>query len=430
VKKRISYSMLAIVLMFTYLFSSVAFAATDYSGGLLDGKIVNRGYGPIQSQYLGTSSALTDNNENTAVTLEDGSSNTTNKDGLIFDFTTPVDIKGYRFKINSKVGVHIVFYKSDGTSIDVLENSLIINGSLKAVSYQNVVKIHIHQAWNTTTAKSVYEFNVYTSPQAPLNLNAVAEGKSINLEWDTTQYAQSYIVKRATTLGGPYTTIASNVVNTSINDFDVEYDITYYYTVTAVNASGASTSSNEASATPTEEVPEAPTNLIAIPNNENQVIQLNWDSVTGATYYSVKRSTVEGGPYVNIASGLTDTAYDDADVTPGIIYYYVVTAINEGVGSVNSNEASAVLEEIIVEEEGRAILEITMVNELVKEYDLSMIELNAFLDWYDNKDAGSGPAKYAFTKTWNKGPFKARIEYVIFDKILTFNVDEYDVVTP
>ncbi|MEC0170826.1 galactose oxidase [Paenibacillus graminis] len=57
-----------------------------------------------------------------------------------------------------------------------------------------------------------------------------------------------------------------------------------------------------------------------------------------------------------------------------------------------------------------------------------MTEVNAFIDWYDQKDAGTGPAKYAFKKVWNKGPFSKRTEYVIFDKILTFNVDEYTAV--
>ncbi|MNC24756.1 hypothetical protein D3C75_728210 [compost metagenome] len=75
----------------------------------------------------------------------------------------------------------------------------------------------------------------------------------------------------------------------------------------------------------------------------------------------------------------------------------------------------------------RAILTITMSNGLEKEYDLSITEVNAFIDWYDKKEAGVGPAKYAFNKEWNKGPFKKRTEYVIFDKILTFNVDEYSV---
>jgi hypothetical protein len=78
---------------------------------------------------------------------------------------------------------------------------------------------------------------------------------------------------------------------------------------------------------------------------------------------------------------------------------------------------------------GRAILSITMTNGFEKEYDLSMSQVNAFLAWYDAKDAGTGPARYAFTKTWNKGPFKSRTEYVIFDKILTFEVNEYDDVT-
>lgn len=78
----------------------------------------------------------------------------------------------------------------------------------------------------------------------------------------------------------------------------------------------------------------------------------------------------------------------------------------------------------------RAILTITMTNGLEKEYDLSMDEVNAFISWYDAKDAGNGTAKYKFIKNWNRGPFKARSEYVIFDKILTFSVDEYDLLTP
>ena len=76
---------------------------------------------------------------------------------------------------------------------------------------------------------------------------------------------------------------------------------------------------------------------------------------------------------------------------------------------------------------GRAILTIYLTNGTEKEYDLAMTEVNSFIQWYDAKDSGVGPAKYKFIKTWNIGPFKSRTEYVIFDKILTFNVDEYSV---
>ncbi|MNC52782.1 hypothetical protein D3C75_1021500 [compost metagenome] len=65
---------------------------------------------------------------------------------------------------------------------------------------------------------------------------------------------------------------------------------------------------------------------------------------------------------------------------------------------------------------------------LEKEFDLSMEEVNAFITWYENKQSGIGTASYAINKhNNNKGPFSTRKEYVIFDKILTFSVDEYSV---
>ncbi|MHA6532302.1 galactose oxidase [Paenibacillus sp. BAC0078] len=59
-----------------------------------------------------------------------------------------------------------------------------------------------------------------------------------------------------------------------------------------------------------------------------------------------------------------------------------------------------------------------------KEYDLAIAEVNTFLTWYDARDAGGGPGMYAIDKhTNNKGPFSKRKEdYVVFDKILTFEM--------
>lgn len=74
----------------------------------------------------------------------------------------------------------------------------------------------------------------------------------------------------------------------------------------------------------------------------------------------------------------------------------------------------------------RAILTITLITGIEKEFDLSKEEVNAFLTWYDAKDAGSGHTKFAIDKhSNNKGPFSKRTEYVIHDKILTFEVSEY-----
>jgi hypothetical protein len=74
----------------------------------------------------------------------------------------------------------------------------------------------------------------------------------------------------------------------------------------------------------------------------------------------------------------------------------------------------------------RAILTVTMDNGFDKEFDLSKKELNAFIAWYDAKDAGRGPSFFSIDKhNNNKGPFSSRKDYVIFNKILTFEVSEY-----
>jgi hypothetical protein len=166
-------------------------------------------------------------------------------------------------------------------------------------------------------------------------------------------------------------------------------------------------------------VPTAPS-LNATAGN-SQVV-LSWSTVGGATYYNLKRSEIAGGPYTSFANSVTDPSYTDITVTNGKTYYYIVTASNSGGESINSNEASATPQGGVG---GRAILTIYLTNGAEKEYDLSMNEVNAFIDWYDQKDAGVGTAKYAFIKTWNKASFIKRTEYVIFDKILNFNVDEY-----
>jgi hypothetical protein len=78
---------------------------------------------------------------------------------------------------------------------------------------------------------------------------------------------------------------------------------------------------------------------------------------------------------------------------------------------------------------GRAILNVTLDTGLEKEFDLSMNEVNSFISWYESKAAGTGTASYAIDKhDNNKGPFKSRKDYVIFDKILTFEVNEYEAV--
>ncbi|MGE6629036.1 Kelch repeat-containing protein [Bacillus sp. NPDC077027] len=77
-------------------------------------------------------------------------------------------------------------------------------------------------------------------------------------------------------------------------------------------------------------------------------------------------------------------------------------------------------------EDGDALLIITMVNGLQKEYQLSMKEVNAFLKWYKQRDAGEGPGFYEIDEhDNNKGPFESKKDYVVFKNILMYEVNKY-----
>ena len=88
------------------------------------------------------------------------------------------------------------------------------------------------------------------APATPTGLAATAGNAQVSLTWNTSTGATSYNVGRATTSGGPYTTISSPTTN-SYNDTTVTNGTTYYYVVAAANAVGTSANSAQVSAKPT-----------------------------------------------------------------------------------------------------------------------------------------------------------------------------------
>jgi hypothetical protein len=89
-------------------------------------------------------------------------------------------------------------------------------------------------------------------PFTPTSLVATASNAVVSLSWNGSAGADSYIVKRSTTSGSGYITIASGVTATSYLDTDLVNGTTYYYVVAATNNNGASLNSIEVSATPAE----------------------------------------------------------------------------------------------------------------------------------------------------------------------------------
>ncbi|WP_307208630.1 fibronectin type III domain-containing protein [Paenibacillus harenae] len=182
--------------------------------------------------------------------------------------------------------------------------------------------------------------------------------------------------------------------------------------------------------------PAAPLNLTAVGGDKK--VSLSWSAVNNTTSYTIKRSLTAGGPYTVLTTVSTaTTSYIDSAVTNGTTYYYVVTADNATGSSAHSNEASAMPsgieepQEPPVENEGtRALLRIMLMTGEMKEYDVSMSVVDAFIGWYELRASGTGPITFAIDKSSNNiGPFVNRKDYIIFDKIITFEVNAYNINT-
>ena len=177
------------------------------------------------------------------------------------------------------------------------------------------------------------------APGAPSGLQAIAGNAEVSLSWTASTGATSYHVKRSTITGGPYAQVSAPT-SANFSDTGLANGTTYYYVVSALNASGESTNSLEASATPAAPAapPATPTGLTAAPGNAQA--SLTWTASAGAASYHVKRGTSSGGPYTQVAAPTTASDVDTG-LTNGTTYYYVVSALNAAGESANSSQASA-----------------------------------------------------------------------------------------
>jgi pseudomonalisin len=85
-----------------------------------------------------------------------------------------------------------------------------------------------------------------TPPPVPTGVTATASGQTgINLSWNASLGATSYVVYRSATSGGPYNTVGSSA-SASFFDTGLICNTTYYYVVTAGNGACSSGDSGQA----------------------------------------------------------------------------------------------------------------------------------------------------------------------------------------
>ena len=157
---------------------------------------------------------------------------------------------------------------------------------------------------------------------------------NVLLNWSPVSGAVGYIIRRATSPGGPFTFLMS-VTETTYTDIGLNVALGYYYQVAAVNAAGVSANATVAVTAP----PSAPVSLSAIPGNSQ--ITLNWSAVANATGYYLYRGPGSGNETTLVAGNYVGTSYTNTGLANGTTYFYVVAATNSVGLSPNSPEASA-----------------------------------------------------------------------------------------
>ncbi|MBF0331310.1 MAG: hypothetical protein HQL17_05175 [Candidatus Omnitrophica bacterium] len=164
--------------------------------------------------------------------------------------------------------------------------------------------------------------------QAPTILGSTLT--ELTITWPDTVGAVSYKLTRATNAGmstgvTDLGTRASGYTNTGLAQ-----GTTYYYTVTAVNATGPSTPSAPGSGA-TGQLPAEPgapvINVVALAS-----LQVTWNAAARATSYTVIRAT-DSGMTQNVTVFTNKTSpYADTGLANGTPFWYTVTAVN-GYGS-------------------------------------------------------------------------------------------------
>lgn len=183
-----------------------------------------------------------------------------------------------------------------------------------------------------------------TPPSKVTGLTATSGDGHIELQWDEAVSDDgseiTYRVYSSTTSGGE--TLLTTVSNTNHIDIDLVNGRRYFYQVSAVNATGEGTRSNEVSAIPMT-VPGPPVNLKANPGDG--LIILSWalpydNGGAPITGYRLYWSLIPNGSYEMVP--VAGSSYVHTGLENGVTYYYKISAVNQvGEGALSAAITSA-----------------------------------------------------------------------------------------
>ena len=226
------------------------------------------------------------------------------------------------------------------TPVNATGTSATVTGLTNATEY--FFKVTASNTGGESPAST--QASAVTAPGAPTGLSATGGNTHVTLNWAEVNGASRYTVYYSTSSisdlsARGVSSVSFNATTTTTTVAGLTNATQYFFKVTASNTGGESPASNEASATT---APGAPTGLSATGGNAQ--VTVSWETVTGATGYTVYFSTSTISDLT--ASGVRSVSATTAsatvpNLTNGTQYFFKVTASNTGGEGSASAEASA-----------------------------------------------------------------------------------------
>ena len=252
-------------------------------------------------------------------------------DSMIINWTAPITDGGYpiteyRVYRGTSSGGPYTYIGSNDSALGFEDTTVVL-----LTTYYYVVT-SVNSAGESAYSEEL-KVRAAKVPFKPENVTVTTGYGYANLTWDEPYdngfpiYA--YYIYRAEASSGPYFVVGSTN-KTFYLDQTVSNAETYYYRITAINEQGESSFSDTVIAV-IGSVPGKPATLEAMPHDS--MVSLSWtvpdiDGGFPIIKYNIYRS-INSDSNFTLYADTNQTAINDTEVTNGLLYYYVVTAVND-----------------------------------------------------------------------------------------------------